>query len=124
MQPKITILTMIFILITVVGISGCAGVLEGLGDGGELERVDGIGRYFDGLSSRANAHILTLPERRFIRRIVIHPDPGAPIKGLDISVRSGNEQWKRIAQIKGRKESAVIINTAVGADTNLVVKSV
>ena len=123
MQPKISrLIMMTFFLIAIAGISGCAPYVNGiLATEGGLERVEGIRRYFDGMGyGYASAYILTLPERRFIRQIVIHPN--GPIKGLDIYVRSGEAQWKRIEQIKGRKESAVIINTAVSGDAIRVIQ--
>lgn len=121
MQTPLNRLIMMFISIALAGISGCAPNLRGsLVDEGELERVEGK-LYFDGMGyGYASAYILTLPERRFIRQIVIHPD--GPIKGLDIYVRSGEDHWKRIQQIKGRKESVVIIHTAVSGDAIRIIQ--
>jgi len=63
-----------------------------------------------------------LPEKRPIARILIYH---SKVKNMDVYAGQGKDDWRRIKQIVGSKESPVIINTAVYTDRiRIVTKSV
>ena len=108
------------VLVLVIGgavcLAGCALIME---DVGELEAVDAEFWYDPHSASLPSAYSVKLPERRRIRQVVIHSLD--PIRGTDIYVRDGRDEWRLVKEIKGHIEGATRIKLRATGDAVRVI---
>ncbi len=106
-------------VILLICTSGCLKMFEEQ----KLVRIDDDDIvYADAKLMHSEGYLYTLPEKRSIARILIYH---TKVKNMDIYAGHGKDDWRRIKQIVGAKESPVIINTAVYTDKiRILTKSV
>ena len=96
--------------------SGCALIME---PQVELEAVDAEFYYDPHSESLPSAYSVKLPERRMIRRVVIHSLD--PIRGTDIYVRDGEDEWRLVKEVKRYIEGATRIKVRATGDAVRVI---
>ena len=96
--------------------AGCALIME---DQGELEAVDAEFYYDPHSESLPSAYSVKLPERRMVRQVVIHSLD--PIRGTDIYVRDGEDEWRLIKEVKRYIEGATRIKVRATGDAVRVI---
>lgn len=84
--------------------AGCAMIME---EPPELEPVDAEFYYDPHSETLPSAYSVKLPKRRMIRQVVIHSLD--PIRGTDIYVRDGEDEWTLVKEIKTYIEGATRI---------------
>ena len=84
--------------------AGCAVIME---EPPELEPVDAEFYYDPHSETLPSAYSVKLPKRRMIRQVVIHSLD--PIRGTDIYVRDGEDEWTLVKEIKTYIEGATQI---------------
>ena len=78
--------------------------------------------YYDSHSaSIPSAYSVKLPEHRLIRKVVIHSLN--PIRGTDIYVRDGEDEWRLVKEVKGyiEGETPTPINVRATGDAVRVI---
>ena len=104
------------VLLLLVWHSGCAFIMEELP---ELEPVEAVFYYDPHSASIASAYSAKLPKRRLIRQVVIHSLD--PIRGTDIYVRDGEDNWRIAKQVKRSIKGATRINLRATGDAVRVI---
>ena len=85
----------------------------------ELEAVDAELYYDPHSESLPSAYSVKLQERRMIRQVVIHSLD--PIRGTDIYVRGGEDEWRLIKEVKKHIEGATRIKVRTTGDALRVI---
>ena len=109
-------LIIVLVMVSLGATIGCAIILE---DQGELERVDATFFYDPTSASIPSAYAVELPEQRIIRQVIVHPIDR--IRNTDIYVRTGEDRWIHVKQIKGWIEDATAINIRARGDAVRVI---
>ncbi|MDE0042733.1 MAG: hypothetical protein OXT74_11905 [Candidatus Poribacteria bacterium] len=99
-----------------VWLLGCALIME---EPPDLEPVEAVFYYDPHSATIASAYSAKLPTRRQIRQVVIHSLD--PIRGTDIYVREGEDEWKHVKQIKGLIHGRTPINIRAAGDAVRVI---
>lgn len=99
-----------------VWLLGCAVIME---EPPELESVEAVFYYDPHSATIPSAYSAKLPEHRQIRRVAIHSLD--PIRGTDIYVREGEDEWKHVKQIKGLIHGRTPINIRAAGDAVRVI---
>ena len=98
---------------------GCALILE---EPPELEPVEAVFYYDPHSASIASAYSAKLPERRMIRRVIIHSLD--PLRGTDIYVREREDTWRHIKEMKVMDAGLTRINVrATGNAVRVIPKT-
>ena len=98
---------------------GCALILE---EPPELEPVEAVFYYDPHSASIASAYSVRLPERRMIRRVIIHSLD--PLRGTDIYVREREDTWRHIKEMKVMDAGLTRINVrATGNAVRVIPKT-
>ncbi len=104
------------VLLLLVWHSGCAFIMEELP---ELEPVEAVFYYDPHSASIASAYSAKLPKRRLIRQVVIHSLD--PIRGTDIYVRDGEDNWRIAKEVKRSIKGATRISLRATGDAVRVI---
>ena len=104
------------VLLLLVWHSGCAFIMEELP---ELEPVEAVFYYDPHSASIASAYSAKLPKRRMIRQVVIHSLD--PIRGTDIYVRDGEDNWRIAKEVKRSIKGATRISLRATGDAVRVI---
>ena len=99
-----TVKTLIVFGAGLVCFAGCAVIME---EPPELEPVDAEFYYDPHSETLPSAYSVKLPKRRMIRQVVIHSLDS--IRGTDIYIRDGEDEWKLVKEIKTHIEGATRI---------------
>ena len=104
------------VLLLLVWHSSCALIME---EPPELEPVEAVFYYDPHSASIASAYSVKLPKRRMIRQVVIHSLD--PIRGTDIYVREGEDEWRIAKEVKRYIEGATRISLRATGDAVRVI---
>jgi len=119
------IMVVSLILLGIIELSGCSSLSFLLSEE-TIEYVEPMNTNRGYLSSgqysliSLEAYVVSLPKYRNIRKIIIRPH--GRVRNLEVFVRTGENEWKRIKQIKQSSDSAIIVRTFIRGNAVRVIR--